>query len=72
MKNLFKVTTKVGSKHSIELFFDDQNRAERFIHATKQILNSDGRKSVEFEGEIIEVIDSDNDILNAYKILIGS
>lgn len=44
MKDLFKVTVKIGEKEQVELLFDDQSRAERFIYATTQIMTQKGKK----------------------------
>ena len=67
MKNLFKVTVKIRKTEQVELLFDDQNRAERFIYATTQIMTSKGKKEVEFIPELVSVIDCDEDILEAFS-----
>lgn len=71
MKDLFKVTVKIGKKEQVELLFDDQNRAERFINATTQIMTSKGKKEVEFIPELVSVIDCDEDIIEAFSSAMG-
>ena len=65
MKNIFKVTVKTNDLNQ-ELFFDDQNRAERFINAMNHIMTEKGKNEVEFIPEIVGCIDCDEDIINAY------
>tara|TARA_R110002074_G_scaffold379772_3_gene558151 strand:+ start:3074 stop:3292 length:219 start_codon:yes stop_codon:yes gene_type:complete len=71
MKELFKVKIKI-QKEEIELFFDNQDRAERFINATTEIMTSKGKKSVEFTPEIVSVIDCDEDVLESYSSAMGN
>lgn len=65
MKDLFKITVKIPEENDLELFFDDKDRAERFIHAIQEIMNENGRKSVVLIPELVTLIDSDEDIINA-------
>jgi hypothetical protein len=67
MKDLFKVTVKIGKTKQVELLFDDQNRAERFINATTQIMTQKGKKEVEFIPELVSVIDCDKDVIEAFS-----
>lgn len=71
MKNLFKVTIKIGETEQTELFFDNQDRAERFIEATSKMLTSKGKKELEFVAQIVSVIDCDEDVTNAYSSALG-
>ena len=71
MKDLFKVTVKIGKTEQVELLFDDQNRAERFINATTQIMTQKGKKEVQFIPEIVSVIDCDEDIIEAFSSAMG-
>jgi hypothetical protein len=66
MKDLFKVTVKVSETEKVELLFDDQDRAERFVNATTQIMTEKGKKEVEFITELECLIDSDEDIIKAF------
>ena len=66
MKNIFKVTIKLPNDEQ-EVFFDDQNRAEKFINAMRQIMTDKGNKEVEFVPELIGCIDCDEDIISAYS-----
>jgi len=58
MKNIFKVTIKLPNDEQ-EVFFDDQNRAEKFINAMRQIMTDKGNKEVEFVPELIDNIEID-------------
>ena len=71
MKVLFKVKIKI-QKEELELFFDNQDRAERFINATTEIMTPKGKKSVEFTPELVSVIDCDEDVLEAYSSSMGN
>jgi hypothetical protein len=71
MKDLFKVTVKIGKTEQVELLFDDQSRAERFINATTQIMTPKGKKEVEFIPELVSVIDCDEDVIEAFSSAIG-
>lgn len=66
MKDLFKVTITFSETEKVELLFDDQDRAERFINATTQIMTQKGRKEVKFITEFECLIDSDEDIIEAF------
>lgn len=71
MKDLFKVTVKIGKTEQVELLFDDQSRAERFINATTQIMTKKGKKEVKFIPEIASLIDCDEDIIEAFLSSMG-
>ena len=71
MKDLFKVTVKIGKTEQVELLFDDQSRAERFINATIQIMTQKGKKEVEFIPELVSVIDCDEDVIEAFSSAMG-
>ena len=71
MKDLFKVTVKIGKTEQVELLFDDQNRAERFIYATTQIMTAKGKKEVQFIPELVSVIDCDEDVIEAFSSAMG-
>ena len=66
MKNIFKIIVKTPD-YEQEMFFDDQNRAERFINAMQHIMTDKGKEEVEFIKWVIECIDSDGDIMSAYS-----
>ena len=68
MKNIYKVTAFIDKDAKAELFFDDQNRAERFINAITQILSDKGKNKVTFIPEIISLIDCDEDITRQFDI----
>ena len=72
MKDLFKVTVKIGKTEQVELLFDDQSRAERFINATTQIMTQKGKEEVEFIPELVSVIDCDEDIIEAFSSAMGN
>lgn len=71
MKDLFKVTVKIGKTEQIELLFDDQSRAERFVYATTQIMTQKGKKEVKFIPQIVSVIDCDEDVFEAFSRAMG-
>ena len=71
MKDLFKVTVKIGKIKQVELLFDDQNRAERFINSTIQVMTAKGKKEVEFTPELVSLIDCDEDVIEAFSSAIG-
>ena len=71
MKDLFKVTVKIGKTEQVELLFDDQSRAEGFINATTQIMTQKGKKEVEFIPELVSVIDCDEDVIEAFSSAMG-
>jgi hypothetical protein len=71
MKYLFKVTVKIWEVEQVELLFDDQSRAERFINAITQIMTKKGKKEVKFIPEIASVIDCDEDVIEAFSSLMG-
>lgn len=69
MQDIFKVTVKIKGTEPIYLLFDNQNRAERFINAITQILNKKGKKEVEFIPEIVSLITTDEEIVEAFKTI---
>jgi vacuolar-type H+-ATPase subunit D/Vma8 len=67
MRDIFKLTVKIEKKEQVELLFDDQDRAERFINALTQILTPKGKKEIEFIRERAQVIDCDDDVIKAFS-----
>lgn len=71
MKNIFKITATIAGEE-IELFFDCQDRAERFTAATMQIIKPEARQLVKFKAEIVTMVDSDNDVISAFNSIFDS
>jgi len=71
MKKMYKVTVKVDTE-DIDLYFDDQHRAERFIKMLTKGMTPKGKKHVRINNEVVMLIDSDEDVLNAFNLLEGN
>lgn len=67
MKIVFRVNIKIPEYREMNLYFDDQERAERLVIAIQKLMNEDGLKKVKFEYHKEAVIVSDQDILDALK-----
>lgn len=67
MKRVFKVSVKIGKSKPLDVLFDDQDRANRFINALKGMLNEKGKKQVVLTPDVVELIDSDEDVLRAFS-----
>jgi len=66
MTDIFKLTYKVGNRE-FPLYFDSQDRAERFRNVILEIATDRNHPAVHPKAEIIKLIDSDADIVDAAK-----
>lgn len=68
MKPLYKVTLIIKSENkSFEIYFDDQDRAERFMFSLESILNDEEKKDLQIDPEIVGLCDCDEDITDAIE-----
>lgn len=68
MINLFKITVRIKSMdYNHPIFFNDKDRAERFVGMMQKLLTEKGAADLEFTPEIVECIDSDEDVLSVFE-----
>lgn len=68
MRNLFKVTVEIKTiPERVELFFDSQDRAERFMNMITGMLTDKGKDDVKISHEIASLIDCDEDVIKAFS-----
>lgn len=63
---VFKVKVTVKKEETFELFFNTEDLAQRFVNAIKLMFTEQGQKELQFELEIIQVITSINEIVDAF------
>lgn len=67
MTKIYKLTYQIGANKTIDLYFDNEDRANRFHNAIHAILNRKGRNTLKMHPQIIEVIDCDEDIFSVFE-----